>query len=90
MKKNSGFLMDKDFLKEQLNCLRNEMTHLWGSTFLFGGSSLMLLLRGVSPLEYIIGIIGLVAAIVFFKAYIIKRNKTVRIVNKLKEINNEL
>lgn len=50
----------------------------------------MFLLRGVSPLEYIIGIIGLVAAIVFFKAYIIKRNKTVRIVNKLKEINNEL
>lgn len=50
----------------------------------------MFLLRGVSPLEYIIGIIGLLAAIVFFKAYIIKRNKTVRIVNKLKEINNEL
>ena len=49
----------------------------------------MFLLRGVSPLEYIIGIIGLLAAIVFFKAYIIKRNKTVRIVNKLKEINNE-
>ncbi len=27
---------------EKLNCIRNEMTHLWGSAFLIGGGAVCL------------------------------------------------
>lgn len=77
--------MDKDSLKERINCLRNEMTHLWGTTFLFGGTSLMLLLRGISNIERAMGILGFIVAYVLFRAYFIRYNEIKRLINKMEE-----
>ncbi len=81
--------MEIDSLREQLGCIKNEMTHLWGTAFLFGGTSLMLLLRGVSDMERIIAIPGIIIALALFNAYFIRRDETLRIVNKIKEIKDE-
>lgn len=77
--------MDKDILKEQINCLRNEMTHLWGTTFLFGGTSLMLLLRGISNIEQVMGILGMIVSCILFRAYFIRYDEIKRLINKMKE-----
>lgn len=77
--------MEKDFLKEQLNCLGNEMTHLWGTTFLLGGGAISIIFNSRSLKGYILGIIGVVFAVILAHTYLIRRNETLRIVNMLKE-----
>ncbi len=72
-------------LSEKLNCIRNEMTHLWGSVFIIGGGSVSLIINSASFKEYFIGIVGIVISLVFAYAYFIRREETLRIVNKIGE-----
>ena len=38
--------MDELYNQELLSSIRNEMTHLWGSIFVVGGGSIVLLMNG--------------------------------------------
>ncbi len=68
-------------LSEKLNCIRNEMTHLWGSVFIIGGGSFSLILNGSTFKEFLAGAIGTIIAMIFAYAYFIRREETLRIVN---------
>lgn len=70
---------------EKLNCIRNEMTHLWGSVFILGGGSISLVLNSDSFKEYFVSIIGAFTAIIFIRAYFMKRDETLRIIKTLGE-----
>ena len=35
----------QDVIKERLNSIRNEMTHIWGTVFVIGGGSIALLME---------------------------------------------
>ncbi len=78
--------MDKNYKQiEKLNCIRNEMTHLWGSVFIIGGSSISFMIASNSFKARFIGIIGIVAALMLVYAYFIRREETIKIVDNLKE-----
>ncbi len=78
--------MEKDELKGRLSCVKNEMTHLWGSTFLVAGGGFSLIYNSNSLKGFICGIIGVCVAVVFFRAYMIRRDETVKIVEQLRRI----
>ncbi|MCX4275419.1 MAG: hypothetical protein OSJ27_06520 [Candidatus Gastranaerophilales bacterium] len=69
-------------LSEKLNCIRNEMTHLWGSVFIIGGGSVSLFLHGTSLKDSLAAIIGAILTIILAYAYFIRREETLRIVKK--------
>jgi len=77
--------MNKDYLKEIINGLRNEMNHLWGSIFITGGGAI-----GFSTFENkTIWIkcciaLGFFFALIFLNAYIVKRIDTIKLIEKLK------
>lgn len=78
--------MDNDKkLTEKLNCIRNEMTHLWGSVFILGGGSISLLLQHRSFAGYLLSTAGILTAIMLTQAYFIRREETIKIINKLEE-----
>ncbi len=58
--------MEKDGLNGRLSCVKNEMTHLWGTSFLMGGGAFSLMLTNHSFIGYFWGTIGIIAATVFF------------------------
>lgn len=70
-------------INEKLNCIRNEMTHLWGSVFIIGGGSFSLILNGSTSKEFLAGAIGTIIAVIFAYAYFIRREETLRIVNNI-------
>lgn len=70
---------------EKLNCIRNEMTHLWGSIFVLGGGAIALFLNGKTLTEYILASVGILCSIMMANAYFIRRTEVLKIVNKLKE-----
>lgn len=78
--------MEIDSLKEQLGCIKNEMTHLWGSAFLLAGGAFSLMFYNRSFEGYLWGGIGVIIALILGHAYVIRRVETLRIVNKIKEI----
>ena len=69
---------------EKLNCMRNEMTHLWGSVFLIAGGSVSALFT-FSTRGYVIGAVGIILALALLNAYFIRREETLRIVNSMEE-----
>ena len=75
----------KDAIKERLNSIRNEMTHIWGTVFVIGGGSLALL-KEHSILCLIVGIIGLLAAGLFFNTYFLRRNEVFNLLQQLEEL----
>ncbi len=75
----------KDAIKERLNSIRNEMTHIWGTVFVIGGGSLALL-KEHSILSLIVGIIGLLAAGLFFNTYFLRRNEVFNLLQQLEEL----
>lgn len=76
---------DKQRISEKLNCIRNEMTHLWGSVFLILGGSISIIFHNRNSEGYSIGAIGIVIALVLAYAYFIRREETLRIINKIDE-----
>ncbi len=61
-------------LTEKLNCIRNEMTHLWGSVFILGGGSISLFFKHTIE-GYITGTIGVIFAIILAYSYFIRREE---------------
>ena len=51
-------------INEKLNCIRNEMTHLWGSVFIIGGGSFSLILNGSTSKEFLAGAIGTIIYVI--------------------------
>lgn len=78
--------MDKDFQQksEKLTCIRNEMTHLWGSVFILGGGSISLMLQYPSFKRYLLAAAGIITALILTYAYFIRREETIKIVNEFK------
>ena len=78
--------MEKDGLNGRLSCVKNEMTHLWGTSFLMGGGAFSLMLTNHSFIGYFWGTIGIIAATVFFRAYMIWRDETMKFVEQLRRV----
>lgn len=78
--------MGKDYLKEKVNSLRNEMNHVWGASFIMGSGTF-----GLSILEnktvWIITLIilGAIWTIIFINAYMIRRNQLIDLIELLKK-----
>jgi len=72
-------------ISEKLNCIRNEMTHLWGSVFLILGGSVSMVFYNRSLLAYMIGGFGVFIAAMLAYAYFIRRDETLRIINKIED-----
>lgn len=72
-------------VSEKLNCIRNEMTHLWGSVFLILGGSISIIFHNRNFEGYLIGAIGIAIALILAYAYFIRREETLRIINKIDE-----
>lgn len=70
---------------ERLNCIRNEMTHLWGGIFAAAGGSIALFLSEPTFIKYLIGFVGILFAIIMSNAYLIRRNEIVKIIENLED-----
>lgn len=68
---------------EKLSCIRNEMTHLWGSIFIVGGGSIALVMNNPSISTYVIGFIGIIFAILFLNAYFVRRVEMFKMLESL-------
>ena len=77
MKKNN------EIYREQIGILKNEATHLWGSTFVIGGGALTLFLNYHNFLTGVFGVIGLFFTVLFFKTYLLKRKEMIDILKKM-------
>lgn len=73
MKKNS------EVYKEQIEILKNEMTHLWGAMFVIGGGSLTLFLNYQNPLTNIL------CSLVFFLTFA-KRTEIIYILREMEAL----
>ena len=73
------------YYQEQLDVIKNEMTHLWGSAFITGGGSFALLYNEHNFANIFWGCVGIFITIVFFNTYIMRRNEVTRILKFLKE-----
>ncbi len=72
--------------QEKLNSIRNEMTHLWGTTCAtFGGSIILLLTSQANMLCYMTAITGLLISIIMGNAYFVRRNETIKILKNLED-----
>lgn len=77
--------MVKLVLQEKLNCLRNEMTHLWGSVFVVSGGSIATILNKPNFFQCGLAIFGFILALCFLNAYFIRRTEILHVLEKLKE-----
>ena len=76
--------MEEIFESEKLNCIRNEMTHLWGTACAtLGGSVLLFVSPNANSSYYLIGSIGIVIAIIMANSYFIRRNEILKILKKM-------
>ncbi len=73
-----------EIYREQIGILKNEATHLWGSTFVLGGGAITLFFKQTVP-AVILGIIGVIFATLLFKTYFIKRAEIMEIIDKMEE-----
>ena len=60
---------------ERLNCIRNEMTHLWGGVFATAGGSIALFLSEPTFIKYLIGFIGILFLGLFLMYKYMKQNR---------------
>ena len=79
----------KEYLTETLNSLRNEMSHLWGAVFVTGGGAITLLTTGYKSEKVIFIVFGLIFALIFMNAYMVRRNEVVDILNRIKRGGQE-
>ncbi len=78
--------MDNIFEVEKLNCIRNEMTHLWGSIFITAGGTIALILESnKNPLVYLFIFAGFLFTLLLINAYFIRRTEVVKILKGLEE-----
>ena len=76
--------MEDIFEVEKLNCIRNEMTHLWGTACAtLGGSALLFVSSNANSSYYLIGTLGVIIALVLPNSYFVRRNEIMKILKKM-------
>jgi len=76
--------MEKELEILEIDFLKTKMNHFWSAIFICGGSGITLLLGKPALIGYILGIIGIIVAFIFFNAYLFHYNEAFDIINKLK------
>jgi hypothetical protein len=74
-----------EYAKETIGNIRNEMTHTWGTAFLFGGGAISCFSLEESFWKYSLIVSGFVAFLVFIYAYSVRRSQLMKYTDKLKE-----
>ena len=77
--------MDKELEKLEIDFLQTKMNHLWSAMFIFGGGGITLFLGKHTLIEYVLGAIGIMLALVFLNSYLFHYNEAFDIVNKLRK-----
>ena len=77
--------MNSIYYQEKLNLIKNEMTHLWGSAFVTGGSIFAFFFNEHTLINVFWGCISFIATVVLLNAYIIRRVETIKILNLIKQ-----
>lgn len=75
---------EKEYLTEKLNSIRNEMSHLWGAVFVTGGGAITLFTTGYRNEKVVFIILGLIFALIFLNAYIVRRDEVKDILDRIK------
>ena len=82
--------MERDYLKEKANCLRNEMNHLWGAVFVTGGGSVgFSLISGKTLLSSMYLYLGILFSLIFLNAYIVRRTQLIQLVRDIGGLDNK-
>ena len=82
--------MDKEYLAEKLNSIRNELSHVWGGIFVIGGGAATLLsVSHWTIINMCLFIIGIILTITFINAYIIRKEEMMNMLKEFKEYKNE-
>ena len=81
--------MEDSFEVEKLNCIRNEMTHLWGSIFATSGGVIALVLSEFNILKLFFIIFGTLLSLVIINAYFIRRTEVMNILKNLKQTSRK-
>ena len=77
--------MENFFETEKLSCIRNEMTHLWGSIFATTGGVIALVLSEFSILKLFFIVFGTLLTLIMINAYFIRRTEVMSILKELKK-----
>lgn len=77
--------MENFFETEKLSCIRNEMTHLWGSIFATSGGVIALVLSEFSILKLFFIVFGTLLTLIMINAYFIRRTEVMSILKELKK-----
>lgn len=81
--------MDKDYLTEKLNSIRNEMSHIWGGIFVLGGGVATLLsVAHWTTTNIILCLIGILLTVIFTNAYMIRKDELMNMLSEFNEENN--
>lgn len=76
--------MEEIFEVEKLNCIGNEMTHLWGTACAtLGGSALLFVSSNANNSYYLIGTLGVIIALVMANSNFVRRNEIMKILKKM-------
>ena len=81
--------MEEIFESEKLNCIRNEMTHLWGSIFATSGGVVALVLSDFSMLKLFFIIFGTLLSLIMINAYFIRRTEVMNILKNMKHYSKK-
>ena len=81
--------MEEIFEAEKLNCIRNEMTHLWGSIFATSGGVVALVLSDFSMLKLFFIIFGTLLSLIMINAYFIRRTEIMNILKNMKHYSKK-
>ena len=77
--------MKNKYLIEKLSSIRNEMSHLWGGSFVMGGGAITLAITSPNILKSALAILGLVMTVLFMNAYFLRKQEILNILNELKQ-----
>lgn len=77
--------MNEIYINERLNCIRNEMSHLWGTVFVLGGGSIMLIFNFVNTASIFLAICGLILSLLCLNAYFLRRTEVFIILKELEK-----
>ena len=78
--------MEESYLKEKANSIRNEMNQVWGAAFITGGGAFGLsIVENKTTWIIFLIILGIIWAIIFINAYMVRRNQLIEIVKLLQK-----
>jgi len=78
--------MNENYLSEKIGIIKNEMSHIWGGIFITGGGAITIATTGYSHMKIVLIVLGLLMAMIFINAYLIREIELFKI---LKQLNKE-